>query len=59
MATYIVYLGVLAIVHSGNVICGGYKSKVHSMQALMPGRMTLALPLKPSVPPSTKGITLL
>lgn len=53
------YLGVLAIVQRGYVFCGGYKSKVHSMQASIPGRITLALPLKPSVPPSTKGITLL
>lgn len=47
------------MVQSGKVFCGGYKSKVHSIQALMPGRMTLALPLNPSVPPSTRGITLL
>lgn len=43
-------LGVLAIVHSGYVICGGYKSKVQSIQALTPGKITLAWPLNPSVP---------
>lgn len=52
-------LGVLAIVHKGNVFCGGYKSRVHSMHALIPGKITLALPLNPSVPPSTNGIILL
>lgn len=26
------------------------------MQAVMPGKMTLALPLKPSVPPSIRGM---
>lgn len=29
------------------------------MQGLMPGRMTLAFPLNPSVPPSIIGIILL
>ena len=27
--------------------CGGYRSSVHSIQAVSPGIMTLALPLKP------------
>lgn len=39
-----------------NLTWGGYSSRVQSMQAVMPGRMTLALPLKPSVPPSIRGI---
>lgn len=30
---------------------------VHAKQGVIPGRMTLACPLKPSVPPSTRGFT--
>ena len=30
-------LGVCAIVQSGKLICGGNRSKVQSMQAVMPG----------------------
>jgi len=37
------------------ITCGGYSSSVHSIQAVIPGRITLAFPLKPSVPPSIKG----
>lgn len=37
---------------------GGNRSKVHSMQAFIPGNITRTLPLNPSVPPSTNGIML-
>lgn len=50
------YRGVFAMVHNGYVICGGYNSNVHSMHAVTPGKITRALPLKPSVPPSMIGI---
>ena len=41
-------LGVFAIVHNGKLICGGNKFSVHSIQADRPGKITLALPLKPN-----------
>ena len=50
------YLGVSARVHSGNLTCGGKSHNVHSKHGVKPGMMTRACPLKPSVPPSTKGL---
>jgi hypothetical protein len=47
--------GVSASVHSGNVTCGGKSQSVQSKHGDWPGKMTLACPLKPSVPPSIKG----
>lgn len=35
---------------------GGNSQSVHSKHGVTPGRMTLAWPLKPSVPPSTMGL---
>ena len=52
-------LGVSARVQSGNLVWGGKSQRVHSKQGVYPGRMTLAWPLKPSVPPSTKGLMVL
>lgn len=49
-------LGVSARVHSGNLTCGGKSQMLHSKQGVIPGRITLAWPLKPSVPPSTIGL---
>jgi len=49
--------GVSASVQSGNLVCGGKSQSVQSKQGEMPGRMTRAWPLKPSVPPSTSGLT--
>lgn len=49
--------GVFAIVQSGKLTCGGKRFNVHSMHAVIPGKITRQLPLKPSVPPSISGIT--
>ena len=49
-------LGVSAIVHIGNVCCGGNESIEHSKHDVIVGIMTLDWPLRPSVPPSIKGI---
>lgn len=49
-------LGVSARVHNGNLTWGGKSQMVHSKQGVTPGRITLAWPLKPSVPPSTIGL---
>jgi len=51
--------GVSARVHSGNLVCGGNSQSVHSKQGVKPGMMTLACPLKPSVPPSIIGFTVI
>ena len=51
-------LGVSARVHKGYFTCGGKSHMVHSKQGVNPGRITLAWPLKPSVPPSTMGLIL-
>ena len=45
------------MVHMGNVTRGGKRSSVHSKHAVSRGRITRAWPLKPSVPPSMMGIT--
>lgn len=50
------HLGVSASVHRGNFVCGGNSHSVHSKHGVTPGRMTRAWPLKPSVPPSTRGL---
>lgn len=50
-------LGVSARVHKGNLTWGGKSHMLHSKQGVIPGIMTLAWPLKPSVPPSTIGLT--
>lgn len=50
------HLGVSARVQSGNFVWGGNSHRVHSKQGVTPGRMTLAWPLRPSVPPSTMGL---
>lgn len=50
------YLGVSANVHKGNFVCGGKSQSVHSKQGVKPGRITLAWPLNPSVPPSIIGL---
>ena len=50
------HLGVSARVQSGNLVCGGNSHSVQSKQGVMPGRMTRAWPLKPSVPPSITGL---
>lgn len=42
--------GVFAIVQRGYVTWGGYKSRVQSIHALIPGSTIRAWPLKPSVP---------
>lgn len=49
------YLGVSAIVQRGNFTWGGNSHKVHSKQGVIPGKITLEFPLKPSVPPSIMG----
>lgn len=49
-------LGVSARVHRGKVTCGGNSHNVQWKQGVTPGIMTLACPLKPSVPPSTMGL---
>ena len=50
------FLGVSANVHRGKFCCGGKSHIVHSKQGVTPGKMTLAWPLNPSVPPSTIGL---
>ena len=50
------YLGVSASVHRGNLTWGGKSHSVHSKQGVMPGYITLACPLNPSVPPSIMGL---
>ena len=50
-------LGVSAKVHSGKVTWGGKSHSVQSKQGDLPGMMTLACPLNPSVPPSISGVT--
>ena len=37
------------VMQSHQLTCGGYKSSVQSIHADTPGRMTLALPLKPVI----------
>jgi len=37
------------VIQSHQLTCGGYKSSVQSIHADTPGRMTLALPLKPAI----------
>ena len=49
-------LGVSAKVHKGNFTWGGKSQMVHSKHGVTPGKITLAWPLKPSVPPSTIGL---
>jgi len=49
-------LGVSARVHKGNFTWGGKSHMVHSKHGVIPGIITLAWPLKPSVPPSTIGL---
>lgn len=49
------FLGVSARVHKGNFTWGGNSQIVHSKHGVTPGKITLAWPLKPSVPPSTIG----
>ena len=49
-------LGVSARVHKGNFTWGGKSQMVHSKHGVTPGMITLAWPLKPSVPPSTIGL---
>jgi len=49
-------LGVSASVHNGNFTCGGKSQMLHSKHGVVPGIITLAWPLKPSVPPSTIGL---
>ena len=45
-------LGVSLIVHIGNPVGGGKEPRLHSKHPVLKGRMTLAWPLNPSVPPS-------
>ena len=40
----------------GKILLGGKSHIVHSKQGVTPGKMTLAWPLNPSVPPSTIGL---
>mmetsp|Transcript_47298 Transcript_47298/g.148693 ORF Transcript_47298/g.148693 Transcript_47298/m.148693 type:complete len:211 (-) Transcript_47298:145-777(-) len=49
--------GVSAIVQSGTACCGGKRLRVHSKQLDTQGYMTRTCPEKPSVPPSTRGMT--
>ena len=51
-------LGVSAMVQSGNVVCGGNESMVHSKQLVIRGSMNRACPENASVPPSIMGIIL-
>lgn len=49
-------LGVSLIVHIGYPVAGGKEPKLHSKHPVLNGIITLAYPLKPSVPPSIKGL---
>ena len=50
------FRGVSASVHSGYLVCGGKSHMVHWKQGVTPGKMTLAWPFQPSVPPSINGL---